>query len=81
MINTNSIVIDKLLSYNTTKINSAIIIMNGTELYNNPEYTALQKSWKNDEIDNKTFSDRAIELYIALGNQYGLNLSTENITV
>lgn len=46
MINTNSIVIDKLLSYNNDEIDSAITIMNGTELYNNPEYTVLVEDWK-----------------------------------
>lgn len=81
MINTNSIVIDKLLSYNNDEIDSAITIMNDTELYNNPEYTVLVEDWKSHKIDNKEFSDQAIKLYVALGNQYDLNLSTENVTV
>lgn len=80
MSNTNSIVIDKLLTNDSIEINSAITIMNGTELFQSVEYTQLVKKWQLNEIPNEKFTSQVIEMYVELGKRYGLSLSTEDLT-
>jgi len=66
-----SIVIEKLDEATPQSIASAIIIMDGTELYGFPEYERAKQQF-NQNQDCKLFAKTVKPLYIGLGERHGI---------
>ena len=69
---TNSIALDHLISGN---LESAIIIMDGTELYENPIYQQSKKDYSEGSLSSKEFADIIGPLYVKLASKNGLEIN------